>query len=54
MSCRGDQCLGPANGFGGAIWIGLASNFHDSDKATKPFSVEAAIRYIETLDKSAG
>lgn len=39
-----------ANGYDAAIWTALASNFHDPDKAAEPFSVEAAIRYLETLD----
>lgn len=39
-----------ANGYDAAIWTALASNFHDPDKAAEPFSVEAAIRYLEALD----
>lgn len=39
-----------ANGYDAAIWTALASNFHESDKAAEPFSVEAAIRYLEALD----
>ena len=39
-----------ANGFDAAIWTALASNFHEPDKAGEPFSVEAAIRYLEMLD----
>lgn len=39
-----------ANGFDAAIWTALASNFSDSDKAGEPWSVEAAIRYLELLD----
>lgn len=39
-----------ANGYDAAIWTALASNFHEPDKAAEPFSVEAAIRYLETLD----
>jgi hypothetical protein len=39
-----------ANGYDGAIWTALASNFHEPDKAAEPFSVEAAIRYLEALD----
>jgi hypothetical protein len=51
---RRDQCLRTANGFGGAISIGLAVDFHEPDKAAKPVSVEAAIRYLETRDDWAG
>lgn len=39
-----------ANGFDAAIWTALASNFHEPDKAGEPFSVEAAIRFLETLE----
>lgn len=39
-----------ANGYDAAIWTALASNFHESDKAAEPFTVEAAIRYLEALD----
>lgn len=39
-----------ANGFDAAIWTALVSNFHEPDKAGEPFSVEAAIRYLEMLD----
>jgi hypothetical protein len=39
-----------ASGFDAAIWTALASNFHDADKAAEPFSIEAALRYLETLD----
>lgn len=35
-----------ANGFDAAIWTALAAKFH---KAYKPFSVEAALRYLESL-----
>ncbi|MBK8174845.1 MAG: hypothetical protein IPK66_06120 [Rhodospirillales bacterium] len=38
-----------ANGFDAAIWTALASNFSEPDKAAGPFSVKAAIRYLETL-----
>ena len=36
-----------------AIWTALASNFHEYDKAGEPFSVTAAIGYLEQLEKSA-
>jgi hypothetical protein len=39
-----------ATGFDVAIWTALASNFHEPDKAGEPFSVEAAIRYLEALE----
>ncbi len=39
-----------ATGFNAVIWTALASNFGDSDKGGEPFSVEAAIRYLERLD----
>lgn len=38
------------NRFDAAIWTALASNFDEPDKAGEPFSVEAAIRYLEGLD----
>lgn len=37
-----------ANGYNAAIWTALAGNFHESEKANMPFSVGAAIRYLET------
>lgn len=39
-----------SNGYDAAIWTALASNFHEPEKAGEPFSAEAAIRYLETLD----
>ena len=39
-----------ANGYDAAIWTALARNFHEPDKAGEPFSVEAAIRNLETLE----
>jgi hypothetical protein len=39
-----------ANGCDAAIWTALASNFHEPGKAAEPFSVKAAIRYLETRD----
>jgi hypothetical protein len=38
------------NGRPTVIWTALASNFYASGKANEPFSVEAAIRYLETRD----
>jgi hypothetical protein len=37
-----------ANGYAAAIWTALASNF--GDRTGEPFSVEAAIRYLEARD----
>ncbi len=42
-----------ANGFDAAIWTALASNFHEPDRAGEPFSVEAAIRYLERADRQS-
>lgn len=44
------QSWAKASGYDATIWTALASNFHESDRAGEPFSVEAAIRYLETLD----
>jgi len=38
-----------AGGYDAAIWTALASNFGDWDKVGEPFSVTAAIRYLEAL-----
>jgi hypothetical protein len=38
-----------SNGYDAAIWTALASNFDEPDKGGEPFSVTAAIRYLETL-----
>ena len=40
-----------ATGHDAAIWTALASNFHEPDKAAKPFTVEAALEYLDGLDK---
>ena len=40
-----------SNGYDAAIWTALASNFEEHDKAGEPFSVTAAIRYLEELGK---
>jgi hypothetical protein len=42
-----------ANGYDAVIWTALASNFHEPAKANEPFSVEAAIRYLSTRDRTA-
>ncbi|HZZ63642.1 MAG TPA: hypothetical protein VFE63_21170 [Roseiarcus sp.] len=39
-----------SNGYEAAIWTALASNFDESDKGGEPFSVTAAIRYLEALE----
>ena len=38
-----------SNGYEAAIWTALASNFDEPGKGGEPFSVTAAIRYLETL-----
>jgi hypothetical protein len=40
-----------ANGFDAAIWTALNSNFHQSDKAGEPYSVNAATQYLDGLDR---
>jgi len=37
------------NSYDAAIWTALKSNFDEPDKGGEPFSVTAAIRYLETL-----
>jgi hypothetical protein len=37
-------------GYRAAIWTALASNFHEPGKGGGPFSVEAALDYLATLD----
>ena len=37
-----------SNGYDAAIWTALASNFNEPGKGGEPFSVTAAIRYLET------
>jgi hypothetical protein len=39
------------NRYDAAIWTALASNFEESDKGGEPFSVTAAISYLEALEK---
>ena len=39
-----------SNGYDAAIWTALASNFDERDKGGEPFSVTAAIRYLEALE----
>lgn len=40
-----------ANDYAAAIWTALESNFHQPNKANEPFSVDAAIRYLDRLKK---
>jgi hypothetical protein len=39
-----------ASGYDAAIWTALESNFDESGKGGEPFSVTAAIRYLEALN----
>ena len=42
---------GPSSlGYDAAIWTALASNFDDWGKGGEPFSVSAAMQYLETLE----
>jgi len=47
------QSLDPSerDAYDAAIWTALASNFHEPGKGGEPFSVTAAIRYLETLER---
>ena len=38
-------------GYDAAIWTALSSNFDDWGKGGEPFSLTAAIRYLETLER---
>jgi hypothetical protein len=40
-----------SNGYDAAIWTALKTNFDEWGKACEPFSVTAAIRYLETLEE---
>ena len=40
-----------AIGYDAAIWTALASNFDEWGKGGEPFSVSAAMQYLETLEK---
>jgi hypothetical protein len=40
-----------ATGHDAVIWTALASNFHEVGKAGKPFTVDAAMEYLDGLDK---
>lgn len=37
------------SGYGAVIWTALSSNFHEPEKLGRPFSVDAAIGYLEGL-----
>ena len=39
-----------ANGYDAAIWTALASNFDEPEAGGEPFSVTAALGYLETLE----
>ncbi len=39
-----------SNGYDAAIWTALTCNFDEPDKGGEPFSVTAAIRYLEALE----
>jgi hypothetical protein len=39
-----------ANGYDAAIWGALASNFDEPGRGGEPFSVTAALRYLEALE----
>ena len=39
------------SGYNAAIWTSLRNNFHEPDKANEQFSVEAAIQYLDRVDK---
>ena len=39
-----------ASGYGAAVWTALASNFEEPDKGGEPFSVTAALKYLEALE----
>jgi hypothetical protein len=39
-----------SKGYDAAIWTALKSNFDEWDKGGEPFSVSAAIQYLETLE----
>ena len=49
--CRDDRRLGRVAGYDAAIWTALTSNFDDWGKGGEPFSVSAALQYLETLEK---
>jgi hypothetical protein len=39
-----------SNGYDAPIWTALASNFDQPDKGGEPFSVTAAVRYLERME----
>ena len=50
MGCAADATFKDAwqNGFDAAIWAAFESNF--AERTSEPFTVQAAIRYLETLN----
>jgi hypothetical protein len=43
-----------SGGYDAAIWTALTSNFNEWGKGGEPFSVSAALRYLETLEGEDG
>jgi hypothetical protein len=39
-----------SNDYDAAIWTALTSNFNQPDKGGEPFSVTAAVRYLERME----
>ena len=39
-----------ANGYDAALWMAVKSNFDEPDKGGEPFSVSAAVQYLESLE----
>ncbi len=39
-----------SSGYDAAVWTALASNFDEPDKGGEPFSVTAALRYLDSLE----
>jgi hypothetical protein len=50
LGCAADATFKDAwqNGFDAAIWAAFESNF--AERTSEPFTVQAAIRYLETLN----
>jgi hypothetical protein len=46
--------LATSNGYDAAVWTALESNIDEPDKGGEPFSVTAAIRYLEALKSRDG
>jgi hypothetical protein len=43
-----------SSGYDAAIWTALTSNFDEWSRGGEPFSVSAAVQYLETLEKEDG